>query len=132
MKKKLSVLTISLLFLGVLVSVKVVYFTKRNPTNYKHQLFEVDNIPETKTDEGNKLSEINTTWGEFLDLYMKENHQVTNYNPRQDVNKDHKVRVVKTEYPNGLKSMVGVFRYVIITRVYDTKTDELLTSNFSM
>ena len=83
MRKKSSILTIVLLLLDVLVSVKVGYFTKRNITNNKNQLFKIDYVPQTKTNEGNKLSEINTTFGKFFDLYVKQNYQVTKYNPRR-------------------------------------------------
>ena len=108
MKIKLSILTIVLLSFGVLVFVVMVPFVKG------------------KT--GNKVAEINTTWGEFLDLHMKENPQEEYYNPNQNINKDRKVQVIKAEYPNGLESKAGFFNYALITRVYDAKTRELLTS----
>lgn len=95
---------------------------------YDRQVINSNDISQIKTNENNKISEINMTWGEFLDLYLKENPQVKYYNPRTDINIDHKVRVVKIEYPNGLESKAGFYSYALITEVYEAKTGELLTS----
>ncbi|MDR3586305.1 MAG: hypothetical protein P4L59_13445 [Desulfosporosinus sp.] len=89
---------------------------------------ESTDIPTTLANVGNKIAEIYTTWGGYLDLYMKENPDNTHYNPRQDISKEHKVRVVKMEYPNGLESRYGFFNYALIITVYDARTSELLTS----
>lgn len=97
-------------------------------TENKNQTDKVDINFQGKNNEGNKISEINTTWKGFLDSYMKENSNVTDYNPRQDISEDRKVRVVKTEYRNGYDGRAGFYSYALITNVYDENTGELLTS----
>jgi len=128
MNKKLSVVIFTLLFSCVLVYLGVSYIEKVTPSNNKNQLSMVNNDFQIITDKGNKLLDITTTWGDYLSLYMKGNPQVTYYNPRQDIDKTNKVRVIKIEYPNGLESMVGYVKYALVYRVYNIDTGELLTS----
>lgn len=64
-------------------------------------------IKDSSHTNGHVLLEFNTTWVEYLDWYLKENSDTAYYNPRPDLEKERKVRVVKTEYPKGLESKNG-------------------------
>lgn len=119
MKKKISLLIIILGILGTLTALKIVDLSAKNPIH--------NNIQATDQ-KGNKIAEMNMTWGEYIDFYLEENSDVTYYNPRTDISKSREVRVVKTEYPNGLESKAGFYHYALIIQVYDEKTGELLTS----
>jgi hypothetical protein len=141
MKKNIKILTTTMLILGVLVTTVAVTLAKTNSTgkdsransvansiltDNKSKVTKADTDSQNKTNEGKKIAEVNTTWGEFLDSYMKETKEY--YNPRQDISKDHKVRVVKTEYANGIEMKNGFYSYGLITQILDEKTGELLNS----
>lgn len=124
MNKK-GILTIALTVLSVLVSIGIYALAKGTSTKSESQVPKAGTV--SQTNEGNKITEVNTTWGDFLDSYNKENPDEY-YNPRNDISKDYKVRVVKIEYPNGLESKAGFYSYALLTCVYDANTGELLTS----
>lgn len=128
MKKKIGLLICSLGILSVLVVTKVDTLLASAKANKAMQATKVRVSSQLKSNEGHKLSEIDTTWGEFLNSYMKENPQIKDYNPRQDITKEHEVKVIKTEYTDGVFTKGGYFKYGLITNVYDEKTGELLTS----
>lgn len=136
MKKNIKNLTLTILVFGVLVCTGVVSLARSNSTaqsvntnimaNKITTNTKADINFQTKANEGQKISEINTTWGEFIDSYIKETKEY--YNPRQDISKDLKVRVVKTEYVNGIEAKAGFYGYGLITQIFDEKTGELLNS----
>jgi hypothetical protein len=127
MKKKISVFTIALVVSSVLISTKVVTLSNENTIKSEDKTTKVDTSSQTKTNKGKNIAEANTTWEECLNSYLKEPDDEY-YNPRQDLSKDHKVRVVKVEYTNGVMCKNGFYNYGLITNVFDEKTGELLTS----
>lgn len=141
MKKHVFILTTTLVVFGVFVTTGAVTLAKRNSTGKgsktiivanniltvnKCEVSKVDSIYQIKTNKGKNIAEVTTTWGEFLELYIKETKEY--YNPRQNISKDHKVRVVKTEYANGCQTKAGFYSYGLITQIFDEKTGELLNS----
>lgn len=75
--------------------------------------------------------EFNTTWKGYKTWYLKSHiDDSTYYNPipGKSITDNHKVRVVKTEYPDGYESKAGFFPKASIIVVYDAKTGGVLTS----
>ena len=128
MKKKISILTIIVLIFSVFITPNLEILSNKSSITNKEQFTNnVDTISHSKTYKGKTILEVDTTWGECLNSYIKETN--TEYdNPKQDISDDHKVRVVKIEYINGIECKGGFYNYGLITQIFDEKTGELLTS----
>jgi hypothetical protein len=87
-----------------------------------------DNQQTNSSEPKNSSVETKTTWGEFLAGYVKDNPNVKFYNPNPQIPTGHEIRVVKTEYPNGLESKAGFYPYATVISVFDMKTGNILTS----
>lgn len=128
MKKKISILTIAVLIFSVFIIPKLeTLLNKTSITNEEQVTNNVDTISYNKTYKSKKILEVETTWGECLNSYLKETN-TEHDNPRQDISADHKVRVAKIEYTNGIECKGGFYNYGLITQIFDEKTGELLTS----
>ena len=126
MKKSINLLIITLVVISIFAILRVELLSNIT-TNEKQTINSLENTFETKANEGKKILELNTSWGDYLDSYMKDGNDEY-YNPRQDISNDHKVRVIKMEYSDGIECKNGFYKYGLITQVFDNQTGELLNS----
>ena len=121
MKKKISILSIVVLIFCVFIIPKLESLLNKTSINNEEQVINnVDIISHNKTYKSKKILEVDTTWGECLNSYVKET-DTEHDNPRRDISDDHKVRVVKIEYTNGIECKGGFYNYGLITQIFDEK-----------
>lgn len=130
MKKEKGKLAFTLLIIiGIVITMSIVVVLIKNQTNSGINFPQFNSVANINSPKEKKIVDKVMTWGECLELYSGTYfYEYPNANPRQDIIKDHKVRVLITEYPKGVECKNGFYNYGITCNVFDTKTKENLAS----
>lgn len=75
-----------------------------------------------KTDTSCVVSKELKTWGQHL---IDDKEEVVNY----QMDPERMVRVIRTEFPDGLDTKAGFFNKAVLTTVFDAETGNLIESH---
>jgi hypothetical protein len=127
--KRRNKAVIIVLVIGILASIGIITLLSKTNAISGMQFAKFVNMSDNKSPKGKKIVDKIMTWGECLKLYSETYfHSSPNGNPRPDISDDHKVRVIITEYPNGVECKNGFYNYGVTCNIFDAKTKEVLNS----
>lgn len=127
--KKSNIAVISVLVIGILSSIGIITIFIKSNVISGMQSTKFISMADNKSPKSKIIIDKVITWGECLELYSGTYfYSSPNANPRPDISDDHKVRVLITEYPNGVECKNGFYNYGVTCNVFDAKTKEVLAS----